>query len=165
MLTYMHDRIDKLVNQWLAERPELDCSGLDVVARVQDVAKMLRRIEDETLESLNLKMSEYDVLTALRRQGRPYQLTASQLARESLLSSGAMTHRIDRLEERGLVEREADPDDRRGVIVRLTETGRELVDKALEARLHLADAQIASLTPEERQAISVGLRKVMAATG
>ncbi len=160
----MHDRIDKLVNQWLAERPELDCSGLDVVARVQDVAKMLRRIEDETLESLNLKMSEYDVLTALRRQGRPYLLTASQLARESLLSSGAMTYRIDRLEERRLVEREADPDDRRGVIVRLTEIGRELVDKALEARLHLADAQIATLTPEERQAISLGLRKVMAAT-
>ena len=109
-------------------------------------------------------MSEYDVLTALRRQGRPYQLTASELARESLLSSGAMTHRIDRLEERGLVEREADPDDRRGVLVRLTEVGLELVDKALEARLNLADAQIATLTPEERQAISLGLRKVMAAT-
>ena len=105
-----------------------------------------------------------DVLTALRRQGRPYQLTASELARESLLSSGAMTNRIDRLEERGLVEREADPDDRRGVLVRLTEVGLELVDKALEARLSLADAQIASLTPEERQAISLGLRKVMAAT-
>jgi len=161
----MADRIDRLVNQWLAERPELDCSGLDVVARVQDVAKKLRRVEDETLEALNLKMSEYDVLTALRRHGRPYQLTATQLARESLLSSGAMTHRIDRLEERGLVERETDPDDRRGVLVRLTDEGRELVDKALEARLHLADAQIASLTPEERQAISVGLRKVMAATG
>lgn len=161
----MADRIDRLVTQWLTERPELDCSGLDVVARVQDVAKMLRRIEDETLESLNLKMTEYDVLTALRRQGRPYQLTASELARESLLSSGAMTHRIDRLEERGLVEREPDPADRRGVLVRLTDEGRELVDRALEARLHLADAQIATLTPEERQAISVGLRKVMAAAG
>jgi DNA-binding MarR family transcriptional regulator len=164
MLVLMSDRIDRLVTQWLTERPELDCSGLDVVARVQDVAKKLRRVEDETLEALNLKMSEYDVLTALRRQGRPFQLTASELARESLLSSGAMTNRIDRLEERGLVEREADPDDRRGVIVRLTEEGRELVDKALEARLHLADAQIATLTPEERHVISVGLRKVMAAT-
>jgi DNA-binding MarR family transcriptional regulator len=124
---------------------------------------MLRRIEDDTLEALNLKMSEYDVLTALRRQGQPYQLTATELAHESLLSNGAMTHRIDRLEQRGFVEREADPDDRRGVLVRLTQAGRELVDKALEARLHLADVQIAALTLEERQAVSSSLRKVMAA--
>ena len=76
----MNDRIDRLLAQWSAERPELDCSGLDVVARVQAVAKALRRSEDEALEALALKMWEYDVLSALRRQGRPYRLPATELA-------------------------------------------------------------------------------------
>lgn len=159
----MSDRVDNLLGQWTAERPELDCSGLDVIARVQDVAKMLRRGEDEALESLDLKMWEYDVLSVLRRQGDRCSLTASALARESLLSSGAMTNRIDRLADRGLVSREPDPDDRRGVQVALTPAGRRLADKALEARLTVADLHIAGLTAEERADISSGLRKLMAA--
>jgi DNA-binding MarR family transcriptional regulator len=159
----MHDRIDRLLAQWSAERPELDCSGLDVVARLQDAAKMLRRDENEALESLGLKMWEYDVLSALRRQGNPYELTATELAHETLLSGGAMTHRIDRLKAKGLVIRAADPEDRRGVIVRLSPAGRALVDKAIEARLNIADDQMAGLTPDERKAISSGLRKLIAA--
>jgi len=156
----MIDRIDRLLEQWSQQRPELDCSGLDVVARVQDVAKMLRRTEDEALDALDLRMWEYDVLSALRRQGAPYQMPATLLAKESLLSSGAMTNRIDRLEDRGLVERDRDPDDRRGVLVSLTVTGRGLVDKAIEARLGIANQQLASLSSQERQAISIGLRKI-----
>lgn len=159
----MDDRIDKLLSQWLEERPELDCSGLDVVARVQDLAKMLRRNEDHALESLDLKMWEYDVLSALRRQGRPFRLPATELARESLLSSGAMTNRIDRLEKRGLVERQRDPEDRRGVLILLTGKGRKLVDAAIEARLGVADEQLANLSRQERQAISTGLRKISVA--
>jgi len=157
----MDDRIDRLLGQWSAERPELDCSGLDVVARVQDVAKMLRRNEDEALEGLDVRMWEYDVLSALRRQGEPFQMAATALARESLLSSGAMTNRIDRLEERGLVSRQADPTDRRGVCVRLSSAGRALVDQAIEARLCVADEQLAGLTRGERLAVSSGLRKIL----
>jgi DNA-binding MarR family transcriptional regulator len=153
------------LGQWLVQRPELDCSGLDVVARVQDLAKILRRNENDALEAMGLKMWEYDVLSALRRQGAPFQMPATELARESLLSSGAMTNRIDRLEDRGLVEREPDPDDRRGVLVELTEAGRALVDKAIEARLGVANAQLANLTGRERRAISSGLRKIHLATG
>lgn len=160
----MTDRIDRLLGQWSTERPELDCSGLDVVARVQDAAKLLRRGEDDALEGLDLKMWEYDVLSALRRQGDQFRMSASELARESLLSSGAMTNRIDRLTERGLVRRAADPADRRGVYVVLTAAGRALVDRALEARLHLADAQVAGLTREERLGLASGLRKIIAAT-
>jgi len=159
----MDDRIDKLLSQWLEERPELDCSGLDVVARVQHLAKLLRRNEDHALESLDLKMWEYDVLSALRRQGRPFCLPATELARESLLSSGAMTNRIDRLEKRGLVERRKDPEDRRGVLIRLTRAGRKLVDDAIEARLGVADEQLAKLTRQERLALSTGLRKISVA--
>jgi DNA-binding MarR family transcriptional regulator len=160
MIRAMIDRIDRLLGQWSAERPELDCSGLDVVARVQDMAKILRRSENGALDGLGLKMWEYDVLSALRRQGRPYRMPATELARESLLSSGAMTNRINRLEQRGLVARQADPDDRRGVLVGLTHVGRQLVDEAIEARLGVANDQLSGLTLQERNAISQGLRKI-----
>lgn len=160
IILQMNDRIDRLLSQWAEERPELDCSGLDVVARVQDTAKVLRRSEDDALESLDLKMWEYDVLSALRRQGKPYRLPATELAHESLLSTGAMTNRIDRLEERELVKRSTDPEDRRGVLVSLTAAGRKLVDMAIEARLTIAEEQLSGLSPEERHAISNGLRKI-----
>jgi DNA-binding MarR family transcriptional regulator len=157
----MDDRIDKLLDQWSEERPELDCSGLDVVARLQDAAKIVRRNEDNALGMLDLKMWEYDVLSALRRQGKPFQLAATELAREVLLSSGAMTNRINRLEARNLVKRKPDPEDRRGVIVRLTTAGRKLMDDAIEARLNLADGQLANLSRQECTAISNGLRKLV----
>jgi DNA-binding MarR family transcriptional regulator len=159
----MDDRVDRLLEQWADERPELDCGGLDVVARVQDAAKLLRRSDNEALKALELKMSEYDVLSALRRQGAPYQLPATELAQESLLSSGAMTNRIDGLEARGLVERETDPNDRRGVLVRLTSAGRRLVDDAIEARLHVAEEQLSRLSQRDRKALSAGLRKIIQA--
>jgi len=161
----MTDRIDKLLGQWSEERPELDCSGLDVVARVQDAAKMLRREENRALERLDLQMWEYDVLSVLRRQGRPYQLSASELAHESLLSSGAMTNRIDRLEVRGLVHRMQDPDDRRSIQVRLTLAGRRLMQDAIEARLQVANDQLAKLSKQERKDLSAGLRKIVVAEG
>ncbi len=155
------DRVDKLLGQWSAQRPELDCSGLDVVARVQDAAKMLRRNEDAALHALGLKMWEYDVLSALRRQGAPFRLPATELARESLLSTGAMTHRIDRLEERGLVSRASDPEDRRSVLVALTRAGQELTDQAVEARLVAAERQLSRLAGAERAALAHGLRKLV----
>ena len=101
----MADRIDNLVDQWMGQRPDLDSSALDIVARVQELAKLLRRDEDNRLAALKLKMWEYDVLSTLRRQGEPYALPASKLAKETMLSSGAMTNRVDRLEQRKLVTR------------------------------------------------------------
>ena len=159
----MNDKTDKLLDQWAQERPDLDCSGLDVVVRVQDAAKLLRRNEDGALQNLELKMWEYDVLSALRRQGDPYELAATDLAREALLSAGAMTNRIDRLEDKGLVQREPDPADARTVRVKLTPAGRALVDEAVEARLKVADQQVAKLSQEERRILSVGLRKLISA--
>ena len=156
----MNDRVDNLLSQWSEQRPELNNSSLDVVVRVQELAKLLRRDEDEELAKLGLKMWEYDVLSALRRQGGGYSLPASDLAREAMLSSGAMTNRIDRLESRALVERHVDPDDRRSVRVTLSLIGKTLIDKALESRLALADEQIALLNSEERRVLAAGLRKV-----
>jgi DNA-binding MarR family transcriptional regulator len=156
----MADRIDNLVDQWMGQRPDLDSSALDIVARVQELAKLLRRDEDNRLAALKLKMWEYDVLSTLRRQGEPYALPASKLAKETMLSSGAMTNRVDRLEQRKLVTRHESPSDRRGVVIKLTATGMQLIDRALESRLNLADQQIARLDTAERTLLAEGLRKV-----
>ena len=159
----MDDQVDKLLHQWAHERPELDCSRLSVVVRVLLLSKVFRRSAEKALAPLRLKLWEYDVLSVLRRQGPPFQLPATGLARASMLTSGAMTNRIDRLEARGLVERVPDPDDRRGVMVRLTPVGRRLTDDAIEARLAAANEQLEVLSVQERRAVSDGLRKVFTA--
>jgi DNA-binding MarR family transcriptional regulator len=159
----MQDRIDRLLGQWAAERPELDCSGLAVVARMQAAAKLLRRSEDAVLAKLGLTMREYDVLSVLCRQGKPYRLRMSAIARESLLSTAAMTNRIDRLERRGLVRRETDPADRRSVLVGLTPAGLALVGLAIESRLGAAETHLAALSRGERHRVAAGLRKLVGA--
>jgi DNA-binding MarR family transcriptional regulator len=159
----MEDQVDKLLNQWAHERPELDCSSLSVVVRVLFLSKIFRQSAERALAPVQLKLWEYDVLSALRRQGPPFQLPATGLARASMLTTGAMTNRIDRLEERGLVVRATDPADRRGVNVRLTERGRQLTDAAIEARLNAANEQLEVLSAQERRAVSDGLRKVFLA--
>ena len=159
----MDDPVDTLLRQWAKERPELDCSSLSVVVRVLFLAKIMRQDAERALAAQALKLWEYDVLSALRRQGEPFQLPATALARASMLTSGAMTNRIDRLESRGLVVRGPDPADRRGVMVALTEKGRRLTDAAIEARLHAANAQLDALTPGERRAVAEGLKKLFLA--
>jgi cytochrome b561 len=159
----MNDMVDSLLAEWGEQRPELDCQALSIVVRVQLLAKLMGKSAERALAPLNLKLWEYDVLSALRRQGRPYLMPASELARASMLTSGAMTTRIDRLEERGLVARVADAEDRRGVNVRLTRAGLRLIDEAIEARLRAADAQLAALEGGERSSVSDGLRKILVA--
>ncbi len=161
----MEDPVDKLIGQWAQERPELDCASLSVVVRVLLLAKVFRQSAERALAPLELKLWEYDVLSALRRQGPPFQLPATGLARASMLTTGAMTNRIDRLENRGLVARAMEPTDRRGVNVRLTERGRRLTDAAIEARLTAANTQLEALSLEERRAVSSGLRKVFLEVG
>lgn len=161
----MEDPVDKLLGQWAQERPELDCSSLSVVVRVLFLAKVFRQSAERALAPLQLKLWEYDVLSALRRQGPPFQLPATGLARASMLTSGAMTNRIDRLEARGLVRRVADPADGRGVNVMLTEEGRRLTDAAIEARFTAANAQLSVLSVSEGHAVAEGLRKVFLSIG
>lgn len=156
----MHDLVDQLMIEWGEERPELDCSALGVVVRVQLLAKLLGDAAEMSLQGLGLKLWEYDVLSALRRQGRPYEMSASELANASMLTSGTITTRIDRLEERGLVERRPHPDDRRAVNIRLTAAGRRLVDEAVAARLATAEEQLKRLSTSERTQVSKALRKV-----
>jgi DNA-binding MarR family transcriptional regulator len=159
----MDDPVDTLLDQWHQQRPELDVTGLSVAVRVELVAKLLRRGTEKALAKIGLKSWQYDVLSALRRQGPPFELPATELARASFLSSGAMTTRIDNLETQGFVERYPDPNDRRGVRVRLTASGRKIVDAALQARLTAAQSGIRALSARERKDIESSLRKVLLA--
>src|ERR1700751_5058411 len=112
----MTDRIDHILAQWKRERPDLDAQPMGIVGRIQRAAASLRPLLDKTHQESGLQGDSFDVLASLRRSGPPYQLTPTELYREMMLTSGAMTNRIDRLEEAGLVARRPDPDDRRGTL-------------------------------------------------
>ena len=155
------DAVDDILDQWSEERPELDTDPLGVVIRVLSLNRRFAREAADALEPLGLELYEYDVLSALRRQGAPYELAASGLASETELSTGAMTNRVDRLEQRGLVERRADEIDRRSVIVKLTRSGRRAIDDALSHRLDAAEDTLADLSKAERAKLAGLLRTVM----
>jgi DNA-binding MarR family transcriptional regulator len=160
------DLVDKILEQWSGERPDLDTTSLGVVIRVMTLYRSFSRQAARALEPLELELWEYDVLSALRRQGEPYTLPATRLARETDLSSGAMTNRIDRLETRGLLRRRPDPDDRRGVNVSLTATGRKLIDRAIQHRLDSARESLRALSlPQQRELARLLRIAVIAAPG
>ncbi len=155
------DVVDEILDQWSAERPELDTAGLDVVVRVMTLYRSFQRQASEALAPLGLELFEYDVLSALRRQGAPYALAATALANETGLSTGAMTNRVDKLQARGLVKRRPDKEDRRGVVVSLTAKGVKATDQAIRFRLEAADEALTGLTAAERTRLASLLRKVM----
>lgn len=157
----MQDAVDRLLGQWTREQPGLDCSGLAIVVRIQRLAKLMQQGAERVLAPLDLRLWEYDVLSALRRQGEPFVLPATELARAALLTSGAMTTRIDRLAEKGLVLREPRSCDRRGVNVRLTQAGLLRVDQALEARMRAAGQIVAALPPGQRAGLDAALRALL----
>lgn len=154
------DAVDDILEQWSEERPELDTASLGIVIRVMSLYRAFTRQAKEALEPLGLELFEYDVLSALRRQGKPYSLTATQLAQETGLSSGAMTNRVDRLEERSLVRRRPDTTDRRSVVVVLTNAGQKAIEEAVQLRLDAADASLQALGPREKQRLAALLRKL-----
>jgi DNA-binding MarR family transcriptional regulator len=154
------DAVDDILEQWSEERPELETESLGVVIRIMSLSRAFLRQATEALAPLDLELFEYDVLSALRRQGRPYALPATGLAKATGLSSGAMTNRIDRLEERGLVTRKPDKSDRRGVIVSLTIQGKRAIDDAIQLRLDAADESLKGLNAGEIGDLASLLRKV-----
>lgn len=158
------DLVDEMLEQWARERPELDASPLSVALRVQMVGRRLRQEAVRSLAPLDLELWEYEVLAALRRQGSPHGLPVSRLAGVTQLSRAAMTHRINRLEEKGLVQRYRRSDDRRSVLVVLTEKGRRLVDRALEVRFRAARSGMDGLSASEKRTLARLMRKLMLTT-
>lgn len=157
------DPFDEVRDQWERERPDLDASGLEVAWRISFLHKQLRSSSGRRLSKIDLPTWAFDVLASLRRQGPPFQLSPSALCEATMLTSGAMTNRLDRLEDAGLVERHPDPDDRRGLCIQLTEKGRDLVDKALEIRFEHANQAFAPLSESERTQLVRLLRKLVVA--
>ncbi len=155
-----NDPVDEILEQWSEERPELETASLGVVIRVMNLYKTFHRQATLALDELGLELFEYDVLSALRRQGKPFALAATALAKETDLSSGAMTNRVDKLEDRGLVRRAPDENDRRGVIVSLTPKGERAIDAAIQRRLDVADDSLSGITKKERKQLATLLRKV-----
>jgi DNA-binding MarR family transcriptional regulator len=158
----LSDEVDDLVSQWQAQRPDLDVGPLHVLSRVTRLARHLDIARRSAFASHGLETWEFDVLSALRRGGPPFQLTPGALLRATLVTSGTMTNRIDRLTEAGLVRREPDPRDRRGVLVTLTEDGRGRVDAALEDLLLGERKLLAGLDDSQRGQLSTLLRTLLA---
>jgi len=158
----MEDEVDRLVNAWRRERPDLDVEPLEVLSRVSRLARHLDRARRIAFAEHGLEPWEFDVLTALRRAGAPYQLSPGQLLTQTLVTSGTMTNRIDRLAGKGLVQRLPDPGDRRGVLVRLTESGQDRADEALAGLLAHERALLAQLSAAQRGNLADLLRQLVA---
>jgi DNA-binding MarR family transcriptional regulator len=158
----VRDHVDDLTEQWARERPELDTSALRLSARIIRLERFLARRIQSDLDTVGLNDGEVNVLAALRRAGPPYELTPTELYRGLLLSSGAMTNRLDRLEEAGLVLRSPDDDDRRRTRVALTERGRQTIDEAMDAHIRGLDGLLGFLSDEDRGALESLLRRVLA---
>ncbi len=157
----MRDEVDRLVEAWGRERSDLDLRPMEVLSRVTRLGHHLDRARREAFAEHHIESWEFDVLAALRRAGPPYQLSPGRLLKETLVTSGTMTNRVDRLEARGLVDRLPDPNDRRGVLVRLTAAGRTTVDGALEGLLARERALLAGLDAAQQKALARLLRRLV----
>lgn len=155
------DDVDQIVAAWRRERPDLDVSPLHVLSRISRLARRLDLDRAQAFARHDLEGWEFDVLSALRRAGQPYELSPGQLVRQTLVTSGTMTNRVDRLARRGLVERSPDPSDRRGVIVRLTREGQRTVDAAMADLLDRERQLLAELPTKERDDLAGLLRRLL----
>lgn len=156
----MTDFVDRIVAQWSIERPDIDGSPMLVFGRIFRIQAMSDPLFARVFVAMGLGEGEFDVLATLRRQGTPFELTAGELHSATMVTTGAITKRVDRLERAGLVERRVDRGDARRRLVRLTAKGRRLVDRAIVAHVENEARMLAALTPAERAQLADLLRKL-----
>lgn len=157
----MGDGVDRIVEQWGRERPDLDTTAMAIFGRVFRLARLAGDEMERAYAAHGIGRPEFDVLATLRRAGDPYQLSPGALAASMMLSTGGTTARLDRLEKAGLVQRSPDPQDRRGVLVRLTPRGRQVVDVAVAAGLERQQGLLAHLPPAGQRQLGDLLREVL----
>jgi len=156
-----NDIVDQLLQQWGAEHPKKDVSALGVVVRIQLLGKLLQQQATSVLRDHDLKHWEYDVLSVLRRQGQPFEMPATEIARAAMLTTGAMTTRIDGLEARGLVRRRKNASDGRSIPVKLTAKGRKLVDIAIDTRLAEANLVLEGISESGQAQLAACLKTLL----
>ena len=154
------DEVDRIVEAWVAQRPDLDFSPLSVLSRVDRLSRHLDRARRDAFRRSDIEPWEWDVLSALRRAGEPFQLSPKQLLQQTLVSSGTMTNRIDRLVGRRFVRREPDPSDGRSVLVTLTDEGKTRVDAAITRLVDAEAVLLGTLSRSDRDRLAALLRKL-----
>jgi DNA-binding MarR family transcriptional regulator len=157
----MRDEVDDLSEAWARERPDLDLAPVAVFSRLGRLSRHLDLARRDAFTAHSIESWEFDVLAALRRAGAPYELSPGRLLRETLVTSGTMTNRVDRLTARGFVERYPDPEDRRGVLVRLTAEGKTAVDGAFTALIEAERSFLADLSTAEQEQLADLLRALL----
>ncbi|GAA3589682.1 MarR family transcriptional regulator TamR [Kineosporia mesophila] len=157
------DEVDRIVAAWNRERPDLDVTPLEVLSRVSRLSRLLDKARSAAFARHDLETWEFDVLSALRRDGDPYRLSPGQLVALTMVTSGTMTNRIDRLASRGLVRRLPDPADGRGVMVQLEGSGRAVTDAALADLLEVERSVLVVLTNSDHDQLAHLLRDLLTA--
>jgi DNA-binding MarR family transcriptional regulator len=155
------DHVDQLVAQWEAEVPDLDVSPMHVIARVSRLSRILERSVEAVYEPYGLNQAQFGVLAALRRAGKPYCLSPTDLYNSLLISSGAMTNRLERLTAAGHVRRVSDPEDGRGLLVALTPKGKRLIDRLLVLHYENERSLLSSLNARDRATLARLLRVLL----
>jgi DNA-binding MarR family transcriptional regulator len=164
-VTGVADAVDLILEQWARERPDLDCSPMGIIGRITQLQREVHLAQRATFARHGLDAPSFDVLAALRRAGPPYQLTPTALMRTALVTSGAITQRLDRLEEKGLITRERSDADGRAVVVTLSDAGRAALDQALPDHLETERALLAGLSGTDRELLAGLLRRFLIALG
>jgi DNA-binding MarR family transcriptional regulator len=159
------DAMDLILEQWARERPDLDCAPMGVIGRITQLQREVFLAQRTTFARHGLDAPSFDVLAALRRAGAPYQLTPTALMHTALVTSGAITQRLDRLEQKGLITRERSEADGRAVVVTLTAAGRTALDAALPDHLDTERAMLAGLSGDERAQLAGLLRRWLVTLG
>ena len=155
------DHVDHILAQWRKERPDLDVGPMGLLGRLHRLSTHLGREVEAVLLKHGLSSSAFDVLATLRRAGPPYRLSPGDLLAMTMVSSGTMTNRIDQLEKVGLVERIHNPQDRRSVLISLTERGLAIVEDAVGAHAENRHRLGAKLSEEERAALNGLLKRFL----
>lgn len=155
------DHVDRLRGQWERELPDLDTEPMSILGRAYRLSNLVRPSIEETFASFGLDRGEFDVISTLRRSGPPYRLTPTDLYTLLMISSGGLTHRLDRLQKAGLIRRERSPSDGRSSVVGLTEKGVSLAESAFRADMASEARYLEGLEPEERAALAALLRKLL----
>lgn len=155
------DHVDRVLEQWHRERPDLQVAPMGTIGRIKRLHHYLMRGMEKTWSAYGLNRASFDVLATLRRSGAPYALSPGDLMASTMVTSGTMTHRIDQLEEAGLVERVKNPLDGRGFLISLSLAGHTLIDEAVTAHVETQAKLVAVLTDEQRAQLDDLLRQFL----